>query len=157
MPNCATITHLRWYNNHEFALAGQTLYPNKPSSMLHNILKRKDTKIVARGIFDRAILTNLYAKEYIQEKIRLLLYTLFCRKRFSPLICIFQVESKLFYHNSRERYIDKSTTLKPICLIWPTYQQCIVQYYIMAGHAIVVVKDITLLFYHGNAVILTLW
>ena len=25
----------------------------------------------------------------------------------------------------------------------------------MAGHAIVVVKDITLLFYHGNAVILT--
>ena len=29
--------------------------------------------------------------------------------------------------------------------------------YIMAGHAIVVVKDITLLFYHGNAVILTLW
>ena len=30
-------------------------------------------------------------------------------------------------------------------------------YYIMAGHAIVVVKDITLLFYHGKAVILTLW
>ena len=30
-------------------------------------------------------------------------------------------------------------------------------YYIMAGHAIVVVKDINLLFYHGNAVILTLW
>ena len=30
-------------------------------------------------------------------------------------------------------------------------------YYIMAGHAIVVVKDITLLFYHENAVILTLW
>ena len=30
-------------------------------------------------------------------------------------------------------------------------------YYIMAGHAIVVAKDITLLFYHGNAVILTLW
>ena len=30
-------------------------------------------------------------------------------------------------------------------------------YYIMAGHAIVVVKDITLLFYNGNAVILTLW
>ena len=29
--------------------------------------------------------------------------------------------------------------------------------YIMAGHAIVVVKDITLLFYHGNAFILTLW
>ena len=29
-------------------------------------------------------------------------------------------------------------------------------YYIMAGHAIVVVRDITLLFYHGNAVILTL-
>ena len=29
--------------------------------------------------------------------------------------------------------------------------------YIMAGHAIVVVKDINLLFYHGNAVILTLW
>ena len=29
--------------------------------------------------------------------------------------------------------------------------------YIMDGHAIVVVKDITLLFYHGNAVILTLW
>ena len=29
--------------------------------------------------------------------------------------------------------------------------------YIMAGHAIVVVKDKTLLFYHGNAVILTLW
>ena len=28
--------------------------------------------------------------------------------------------------------------------------------YIMAGHAIVVVKDKTLLFYHGNAVILTL-
>ena len=33
---------------------------------------------------------------------------------------------------------------------------CYNQYYIMAGHAIVVVKDITLLFYHGN-VILTLW
>ena len=32
-----------------------------------------------------------------------------------------------------------------------------VENYIMAGHAIVVVKDITLLFYHGNAVILTLW
>ena len=29
-------------------------------------------------------------------------------------------------------------------------------YYIMAGHAIVVVKDMFLLFYHGNAVILTL-
>ena len=29
--------------------------------------------------------------------------------------------------------------------------------YIMAGCAIVVVTDITLLFYHGNAVILTLW
>ena len=29
--------------------------------------------------------------------------------------------------------------------------------YIMAGHAIMVVKDITLLFCHGNAVILTLW
>ena len=29
-------------------------------------------------------------------------------------------------------------------------------FYIMAGHAIVVVKDIILLFYHGNAVILTL-
>ena len=28
--------------------------------------------------------------------------------------------------------------------------------YIMAGHAIVVAKDITLLFYHGNAAILTL-
>ena len=28
---------------------------------------------------------------------------------------------------------------------------------IMAGHAIVVVKDITLLFYHGNVVILILW
>ena len=35
--------------------------------------------------------------------------------------------------------------------------QMMVIYYIMAGHAIVVVKDITLLFYHGNAVILTLW
>ena len=30
-------------------------------------------------------------------------------------------------------------------------------HYMMAGHAIVVVKDITLLIYHGNAVILTLW
>ena len=30
-------------------------------------------------------------------------------------------------------------------------------FYIMAGHAIVVVKDINLLFFHGNAVILTLW
>ena len=29
-------------------------------------------------------------------------------------------------------------------------------HYIMAGHAIVVVNDINLLFYHGNAVILTL-
>ena len=29
--------------------------------------------------------------------------------------------------------------------------------YIMAGHAIVVAKDINVLFYHGNAVILTLW
>ena len=34
---------------------------------------------------------------------------------------------------------------------------CYVCDYIMAGHAIVVVKDITLLFYYGNAVILTLW
>ena len=34
---------------------------------------------------------------------------------------------------------------------------CHKMYYIMAGHAIVVVKDINLLFYHGNAVILTLW
>ena len=32
-----------------------------------------------------------------------------------------------------------------------------VKFYIMAGHAIVVVKDTNLLFYHGNAVILTLW
>ena len=32
-----------------------------------------------------------------------------------------------------------------------------VVYYIMAGHAIVVAKGITLLFHHGNAVILTLW
>ena len=32
-----------------------------------------------------------------------------------------------------------------------------VAYYIMAGHAIVVAKDINLLFYHGNAVNLTLW
>ena len=32
-----------------------------------------------------------------------------------------------------------------------------INYYIMAGHAIVVVKDINLLFHHGNAVILTLW
>ena len=32
-----------------------------------------------------------------------------------------------------------------------------VPYYIMAGRAIVVVKDINLLFYHENAVILTLW
>ena len=32
-----------------------------------------------------------------------------------------------------------------------------IAHYIMAGHAIVVVKDITLLFYYGNAVILTLW
>ena len=31
-----------------------------------------------------------------------------------------------------------------------------VLHYIMAGHAVVVVKDITLLFCHGNAVILTL-
>ena len=30
-------------------------------------------------------------------------------------------------------------------------------FYIIAGHAIVVAKDITLLFYHGNADILTLW
>ena len=30
-------------------------------------------------------------------------------------------------------------------------------HYIMAGHANVVVKDINLLFYHGNAVILTPW
>ena len=30
------------------------------------------------------------------------------------------------------------------------------QSYIMAGHAIVVVKAINLLFYHGSAVILTL-
>ena len=33
----------------------------------------------------------------------------------------------------------------------------VVTHYIMAGHAIVVVKDINLLFYHGNAVILALW
>ena len=32
-----------------------------------------------------------------------------------------------------------------------------VSHYIMAGHANVVVKDITLLFYHRNAVILVLW
>ena len=34
---------------------------------------------------------------------------------------------------------------------------CYINIYTMAGHAIVVVKDINLLFYHGNAVILTLW
>ena len=33
---------------------------------------------------------------------------------------------------------------------------CLVANDIMAGHAIVVVKDINLLFYHGNAVIWTL-
>ena len=40
----------------------------------------------------------------------------------------------------------------------PLGDSCLVMniYYIMAGHAIVVAKDITLLFYHGNAVILTL-
>ena len=32
-----------------------------------------------------------------------------------------------------------------------------VNYYKLAGNAIVVAKDTTLLFYHGNAVILTLW
>ena len=38
-----------------------------------------------------------------------------------------------------------------------TIMKTIIGIYIMAGHAIVVVKDIILLFYHGNAVILTLW
>ena len=33
----------------------------------------------------------------------------------------------------------------------------IVENYIMAGHAVVVVKDINLLFHQRNAVILTLW
>ena len=37
------------------------------------------------------------------------------------------------------------------------WMKCLICYYIMAGHVIVVVKDITLLFYHENAVILTLW
>ena len=36
-------------------------------------------------------------------------------------------------------------------------QNATITNYIMAGHAIVVAKDITLLFHHGNAVILTLW
>ena len=36
-------------------------------------------------------------------------------------------------------------------------ERCLhIHYYIMAGHEIVIVKDITLLFYHGNAVILAL-
>ena len=49
-----------------------------------------------------------------------------------------------------------------VTLFWPIVSQtslkieCVINN-IMAGHAIVVVKDITLLFYHGNAVILTLW
>ena len=38
-----------------------------------------------------------------------------------------------------------------------SHHPLIISHYIMAGHAIVVVKDINLLFYHGNAVILTLW
>ena len=42
------------------------------------------------------------------------------------------------------------------CFLW-FHQLCLAQYYIMAGHAIVVAKDINLLFYHGNANILTLW
>ena len=33
----------------------------------------------------------------------------------------------------------------------------VIPYYMIAGHAIVVVKDINLLFHHGNVVILTLW
>ena len=47
------------------------------------------------------------------------------------------------------------THLAPI--LAPRNQPPTVNNYIMAGHAIVVVKDINLLFCHGNAVILTLW
>ena len=54
----------------------------------------------------------------------------------------------LFYHMGYPdlQWVNRETT--SIFFIY---------YYIMAGHAIVVAKDITLLFYHGNAVILTLW
>ena len=42
--------------------------------------------------------------------------------------------------------------------IFPTLcVECCLVIHIMAGHAIVVAKDITLLFHHRNAVILTLW
>ena len=46
-------------------------------------------------------------------------------------------------------YVKTLQTLQPLALVS-------VNDYIMAGHAIVVVKDIILLFYHGYAVILTL-
>ena len=68
---------------------------------------------------------------------------------------------------SQQTTIDTGITL---CILPANERQCytdpawlsltnerkFVDYYIMAGHAIVVVKDINLLFYHGNAVILTL-
>ena len=50
-------------------------------------------------------------------------------------------------HNFSNSFHDISDTVK----------SCIKCDYVMAGHAIVVVKDKTLLFYHGNAIILTLW
>ena len=51
-------------------------------------------------------------------------------------------------------YFDLNVTELPADMI--VNESALVSYYIMAGHAIVVVKDMNLLFYHGNAVILTL-
>ena len=50
----------------------------------------------------------------------------------------------LWYNHDKARYLSTTDLLTT-------------NHYIMAGRAIVVAKDITLLFYHGNAVILTLW
>ena len=93
-------------------------------------------------------------------------------------ICIQQEKLVIFKNLLRLNVLNKTVSCNIQCnhfdkedlayneLAWhPIYktelsyntQVYLVAYYIMDGHAIVVVKDINLLFYHGNAVILTLW
>ena len=59
-------------------------------------------------------------------------------------------EAFLFWSRGPDGY-RKNDRKRAVVWSW------LVLHYIMAGRAIVVVKDINLLFYHGNAVTLTPW
>ena len=65
----------------------------------------------------------------------------------------------IFWHfvKGKSRKTTMITGVNNVDIVSLYKQTLFTGYYIMAGHAIVVVKDITLLFYHGNAVIVTLW